>query len=307
MQLYVADYLGDTRHLTTEQHGAYLLLLMAMWRANGSLTSDPAKLSRIAGLTATRWERICDDVLAFFADDGGRLTHGRITSELQKAQRTSEARSEAGSRGAMAKSQKTKETSEAIAVDLPKPGQSPAEAYQISDIRKGEEAIASLSPSGDAAVKYPDVFEACWKAYPHVKGRSSKTKACGYWRRLPAETRTALLGAIERYAAKGREPNSECGAPAMERWLRDSRFLDWLASDQTAAVMAHTFPGPAEIRAAVVSAMGEDFAKSWLDRCEWDAEARAVISGNGFVVDRLRQEVGAQLSALDVRIRRKAA
>lgn len=73
MQLYVADYLGDTRHLTTEQHGAYLLILMTMWRSGGRLQNDAKKLARIAGLTGYRWRTISADVLALLAVDGSWL------------------------------------------------------------------------------------------------------------------------------------------------------------------------------------------------------------------------------------------
>lgn len=102
MQLYVADYLGDTRHLTTEQHGAYLLLLMAMWRSDGSLPNDDKKLARIVGCTPSRWAKIAPDVMEFFDIADGQVTSGRLTKELEKASEKSIKRARSGKLGARA-------------------------------------------------------------------------------------------------------------------------------------------------------------------------------------------------------------
>ena len=66
MPLYVGDYLGDTTHLTTAEHGAYLLLLMAMWRAGGRLPADDARLARFARLQLKTWLRLKPIVMPFF-------------------------------------------------------------------------------------------------------------------------------------------------------------------------------------------------------------------------------------------------
>ena len=191
MQLYVADYLGDTRHLTTEQHGAYLLLLMTMWRSEGVLSDDPAKLARIAGLTVARWKKISEDVLAFFTPCEGGLTQARLVAELTIADEKSEKRSQAGKAGGRAKALKDKKAGVANAKRSSWHSPEP-------EPEKKEEAIASLSPKPKSR-SYPEAFEAAWKAYPHHKGRSSKPNAAAVWAKLPAEEREGMVAAIGRF------------------------------------------------------------------------------------------------------------
>ena len=107
--------------------------------------------------------------------------------------------------------------------------------FQKLEPERKMEANASLSPAGDVEPNYPEPFEAAWKAYPHVRGRSSKPKALGFWRRLPKPHRDQLPAAASRYAREGREPKAECGAAGMHLWIRDQKFLDWLAPEPSAA------------------------------------------------------------------------
>ena len=72
MQLYVSDFVGDTLQLSTEQIGAYMLLLMAMWNAGGSLPEDDARLARVARLPLKRWRAISAELLAFFEREATR-------------------------------------------------------------------------------------------------------------------------------------------------------------------------------------------------------------------------------------------
>lgn len=96
MPLYIADYLGDTMHLTTEQHGAYLLLLMASWKADGKLPGDPAALAAITRMTPQGWARIQPVIEPFFFASNDSWVHKRVRAELEKARAKVEKASKAG-------------------------------------------------------------------------------------------------------------------------------------------------------------------------------------------------------------------
>jgi uncharacterized protein YdaU (DUF1376 family) len=92
---YIGDYLKDTLALSTEQHGAYLLLLMECWH-NDNIPHDGASRAAIARVSLPRRNKISAPIDAFFAADG---TNKRATAEITKAETVSLKRAIAGAAG----------------------------------------------------------------------------------------------------------------------------------------------------------------------------------------------------------------
>ena len=91
MPLYIRDYLADTRHLSAEQHGHYLLAIMVYWMAGGPISNDDDQLSRICQIDAGPMRPHHLEVLrGFFKVVNGKLQHGRIDRELLAAREKSE-------------------------------------------------------------------------------------------------------------------------------------------------------------------------------------------------------------------------
>lgn len=102
--LYVGDYFADTRHLTIEQHGAYLLLLMTMWRHDGSLPNEEKKLARICSVSVKKFRAIWDEISELFDVTDQKISHKRLIIERQKARTLREKRASAGAKGGAHKS-----------------------------------------------------------------------------------------------------------------------------------------------------------------------------------------------------------
>jgi uncharacterized protein YdaU (DUF1376 family) len=80
MPLYIGDYLADTMHLNTQQHGAYLLLLFHLWR-RGSLPDDDTALAKISGLSTKEWNGTRPVLEPYFKVNAGLWQHNRVERE----------------------------------------------------------------------------------------------------------------------------------------------------------------------------------------------------------------------------------
>ncbi|MBS9135853.1 DUF1376 domain-containing protein [Escherichia coli] len=94
MQLYIADYLADTMHLSAEEHGAYLLLMFNYWQTGKPIPKN--RLAKIARLTNERWADVEPSLREFFCDNGDEWVHLRIEEDLTSVREKLTKKSAAG-------------------------------------------------------------------------------------------------------------------------------------------------------------------------------------------------------------------
>jgi len=149
MPLYVADYLADTGHLSTAEHGAYMLLIMHYWQ-NGSLPEEERRIARIARMSQEEWAD-SRDTLADLFDEGWK--HKRIEAEMARAEDVSSKRKAAAEQ----RHSKRNSNAPANAEQLHAQSQSQSHTEKV-------DATASTSPEPDksapvAVIGLPTVSE----------------------------------------------------------------------------------------------------------------------------------------------------
>lgn len=97
MPIFIGDYLKDTRHLTTEEHGVYFLILMEIWNKGGWVEKKYCpKISLLSQKTfSKRWENLKQ----FFIEKDGFISQKRALKEIQKSQTIKEIRTKIGKLG----------------------------------------------------------------------------------------------------------------------------------------------------------------------------------------------------------------
>lgn len=229
MPVYIGDYLGGTQHLTTVQHGAYFLLLMANWRM-GHLPDDDRKLASIARLSLKAWLPMADTIRAFFVSpEPGKITQPRIAEEREKAESLSQKRAisgAAGKRVAMANALKLKEMAlanaqaglntvtvtytEEVHTEEHTPLNPPLAGGQRSLALAESLPVEKPKKSKRGGDDDPD-FARFWAAYPRKVGKGQARKA---WA-----------------AATGRFPASEVLAGLQgAKWPSDARYIPYPAT-----------------------------------------------------------------------------
>jgi uncharacterized protein YdaU (DUF1376 family) len=104
MPVFTDALVGDTTHLSTEQFGAYVLILLATWRNNGqALPDDDQRMARICRMGTKKWRfRVRQNLVQFFTINDGFWHQHRLEQEFEKVTELINQRRTIGSTGGKA-------------------------------------------------------------------------------------------------------------------------------------------------------------------------------------------------------------
>lgn len=236
MPLCVGDYLSDTQGLTTEQHGAYFLLILHYWSTGQAIEDDDETLASITRLSNERWNvrstGVRTKLQRFFQIKDGYWFHNRIERELEKARKLVQQRIDAGILSGKSRA-KTNERSTSVDTSVPT-GRQRAYERSNSDSNSSSSSLKQETLLEQETLLQPpkqsrldQEFEEDYsKFWVKLGGRKDIRKAYEQARKeAPRET---IMAAVVKQGpillAKAERGGVTVVYPAS--WLRDGRWTD---------------------------------------------------------------------------------
>lgn len=239
MPLYLGEYFADTVHLSTLEHGAYFLLLTAMWRAGGRLPADDGRLARLTLCTADEWTEMRPTIMAFFTRSGGHITQKRLARELVKYATRVEGARKAGKASAEKRLNENNDDG-STTVELPlqrnptNQNQNYNQKEEIEDVVSDETTPRAQpgAPTIDIFDDFPKGAFTLWYAnYPHKVGRDAAARSFAAIQTARRATFAELERGLRFYISSKPPDRSWCN-PAT--WLNQGRWKDQPAFVETA-------------------------------------------------------------------------
>ena len=211
LPLYTDAFVADTLHLTPEEVGAYLLLLMAAWRTpDCTLPDNDQILARIARVSPQKWRLIKGQLRAFWeSQPGGKLSQKRLSKEHSKALSNMRAQT-ANSHARKSFKNKNTDGSMDVPVDDP-PIDPPTNRGKTTDASKGDPRTITPYP-------YPYPYEESGSVVPYGLAPTHKPAATAP---QPEQSEKQLSSE----AKLGRIDEIFAGSGAVI--VNTSRFGDW--------------------------------------------------------------------------------
>ncbi len=246
MQLYIADYLADTMHLSTEEHGAYLLLMFNYWQTGRAIPKS--RLPKIARLSNDRWISVESSLKEFFSDNGSEWKHDRIERDLEGVRNSLEQKSAAGR--ASAKARKAKKGTES--------------ERQSNDRSTGVNSPLEQDGNGNPTNKDPDTDK-------DIKPKNNMPDAESDQRRAPPEISPEeifislpLIGGLSHVVTLNYLESRRELYPAVDVPQELRNMCGWLESNPKKRKTPNGI---------------KKFITTWLQRCQDNPKNRQVTNG----------------------------
>lgn len=294
MPLYIGDYLADTMELSTEQHGAYLLLLMAYWKNGGALSSDPRRLAAIARMPLDAWSNAQAMLESFFdtQTDPALWIHERAEEEIQKAGVNSEKQRLRAEKAAAARwGKNAPSNAQGMLEDMHKECPSPSPSYKElkePSLRSGKKS----SPKGKPVEKFELpawIGTEAWESFVHMRKSIKKPMTDNAMRLAVRE--------LEKLDKQGHRADDVLNQSTLHSWQGLFPIKQGFTNDRQARSQAtgnERVSLVEKVRRANAHLLNEPEPPEFHDEREWP-EFDGIREVNGQVVDADDRDVRPQM------------